>query len=253
MIHKIQVIPKTTASQILLFNEIDLDQLPDIRIVPLFGANGSGKTTLLEQINNSSYAMSYDQQEHDNTLGEALRGVRHPKRKQIMLTCDDERTELYGYTNSKDNFANREIGFDPFMINARWEAKALSEGQSIIYSAMDLLKGMLKSTKKNESFVKDDNHAIVLLDELDSGMSMDNIRKCMEIIKKVLRQKRNIQFFLSFNNPYVCYFFPQVISMYDGKVHEIRNLDEMLAELDANGDQLKAARCKRNGKYKIFD
>ena len=251
MLHKIQVVPNSLAAEILFFDEIDLDVLPDIRIVPLFGGNGSGKSTLLKEIDNTLMRTAWDEEEHDEWEG-LFTGKVKPRDKQVELLCDEEKTEFYSYVNSKVNFAVKRVGFDPFLMNAKCDAQSLSEGQSIIYSVEALLKGMLKSTKRRESFVEDGNHAIVLLDELDSGMSLDNIKLCMGLIKRVLRQKRNIQFIMSFNNPYVCYFFPQVVSMYDGKVHNISNFEEMLRELEVNRELLKKARYKKNGEFKIY-
>ena len=50
MITKIKVKENTRAAQILMFREIDFSSLPNLRIVPLFGANGAGKTTLMKGI-----------------------------------------------------------------------------------------------------------------------------------------------------------------------------------------------------------
>lgn len=259
MINKIKVVPETQTSNILFFDETDLNLLPDKRIVPLFGANGSGKTTLLKAIENSIYSKIFEKQYKDmEPIELAMKGIRKPKSNDVSLDIDDAPTALFTYRNSTDNFRVKEPksyfdSFDPTYLNLKYDANALSEGQSIVYSAMDLLKGMLKSTKTKESFVNDDQHAIVLIDELDSGLSIDNIEDAMKVIKRVLRQKRNIQFFMSFNNPFMCHFFPNVISMYDGQVHQIHNTEEMYEELKKNQEMLKKSRKKRNGKFRIFD
>ena len=106
---------------------------------------------------------------------------------------------------------------------------------------------MLKSTEKHGSFIEDYRHCILLLDEIDSGLSLDNVGKTMRLIKRVLREGRNIQFFMSFNNPYVTHFFPYVISLYDGQVHEMRTFEDMLAELKINQKMLDQARKNSRG------
>lgn len=258
MIHKITVLPKTRAEKVLFFKEILLDKLPDPRIVPLFGANGSGKTTILSNLEDTLYFYKYNESDHpkEDRLREALRGIHAPKAPQVDIEYDKCPTVYFRYRNSTDNFGNREMDWmnsDPVQLNLKYDAIALSEGQSIVYSAEALLKGMLKSTKTRESFLEDGQHGILLIDELDSGMSLDNIQAMMGIIKRVLKQGRNIQFFLSFNNPYICHFFPDVISMYDGEVHHIETMDEMLEELERNKEVLRKARKKKNGDYKVFD
>ena len=256
MIHKITVIPDSHAAKVLFFKEINIDDLPDPRIVPLFGANGSGKTTILSELEDALYFYKYNEEDHpeDSRLVEALRGIHSPKKLQVDLEYDKCKTVYFRYRNSTDNFGDKECKwFDPVALNLKYDAKSLSEGQSIVFSAEALLKGMLKPTKNRESFIEDDQHGIVLIDELDSGMSMDNIRDMMKIIQRVLKQKRNIQFFISFNNPYVLNFFPYVISMYDGKVHHITSMNEMLEELDKNRDMLRTARRKSNGDFKIYE
>ena len=262
MINEIKVKPNTTASHILFFDNIDLTQLPNRRIVPLYGANGSGKTTLLKEIHFAMYERGEDKTGDDigDRISKALKrqhaGVEH--NSQIEIKCDDEKTVYYKYRNGQDNFQVMEPksytqSFDPMFINLKFNAKSLSEGQSIVYSVEDLLKGMLRSTKRHESFIEDDNtHAVVLLDEIDSGLSIDNLDRMLKIIQKVLRQGRNIQFFMSFNNPYVIKYFPDVISMYDGNIHHFDNMEEMLEDLKANQNMLDKAR-KSRGKYKIFD
>lgn len=265
MIKKIKVLSDTTASKILFFDEIDLTELPNRKIVPLYGANGSGKTTFLKEIKNFLFEMIEAKRpkvDDDNFAERFARARRRQQAKvdhdaQIQMEMDDAPTRYFEYRNRDDNFAYAEPrsyleSFDPTYLSLKYDARSLSEGQSLVYSVEDLLKGMLRTTKRRESFVEDDEHTIVLLDEIDSGLSLDNLDKMMRIIKQVLRQGRDIQFVMSFNNPFVLNYFPDVISMYDGKVHRFENTEEMLEDLKANQKMLDKSR-KRNGRYKIFD
>lgn len=265
MIRKINVTPNTTASKILFFKETDLNALPDRRIVPLFGANGSGKTTLLKEI---EYAIQFSKEENSKepeneeeaflrALKKTRLGIKH--NPQIKLVTDKAPTMFYRYRNGTDNFKVMQPrsymeSFDPAYMVRRYDAGALSEGQSLVYSVEGLLKGMLPSTKTRESFIEDNSmHVIVLLDEIDSGLSLDNLDHCMRIIRQVLKKRKNVQFIMSFNNPYVLNYFPYVISMYDGKMKRLCDTDDALNELKKNQKMLDKSRKKSNGEYRIFE
>ena len=254
MINKIFVKPKTLTEKILFFQEADLSELPDKRIIPLFGANGAGKTTFLKELEETIL-----KNKHQDPIAEAFwdKKKKYERKHDLVLEHDDVQTVMYRYRNGTDNFRVKDAGgffsFDPYVMKMRYDAQSLSEGQSLVYSVEDLLKGMLKSTKKRESFIEEHQHGVVLLDEIDSGLSLDNIERCMKIIKRVLAQNRPIQFFMSFNNPYILKYFPYVLSMYDGKMHEMHTQEEMLEELKANEKMLKKTRLKANGQFRIYD
>jgi Fe-S cluster assembly ATPase SufC len=265
MIKTITVKNNSTAEKIFFFKNVDVT---GHRIIPLYGANGVGKTTLLKEIQFALYEIqeqnftsdSDDEFDLFNSWEKSTRriraGIEHDS--QVELTVDPSPTVYYKYRNGTDNFRVSEPrsqmeGVDPVFIINKWNAKALSEGQSIVYSVKDLLTGMLRSTKTHESFIEDDDtHGIILLDEIDSGLSIDNLDEILRIIKRVIKQGRNIQFFMSFNNPYVIKYFPEVLSMYDGQWKRFSDQDEMLADLMENKKILDKAR-KSRGRYKIFD
>lgn len=266
MINKITVKSGTEASKILFFSNIDFTKLPDKRIILLYGANGSGKTTLLKNIEFGLFEYSNpskpEESEEDDRIAEMMRGMEKTRGgiehdSHLTLDLDAVPTMYYRYRNGTDNFSVKEPrsyeeAFDPEYIMYKWNAQALSEGQSIVYSVKSLLEGMLKSTKNRESFVTDDHHTILLLDEIDSGLSIDNLDAMLLIIKRVLKQGRNIQFIMSFNNPYVLTYFPDVISMYDGNVHHFSSTEDMLKDLFNNKKMLDKSRKKSNGEYRIF-
>lgn len=261
MIKKIKVNPDKVGADIFFFQEIDLMALPNPRIVPLFGPNGVGKSTLINGIQQYFEAVKYLQRKNENKVDTILdvlnpdyKFVNHLDRIGLTLEYDKEKFSLYSYRNSEDNFRNRKVrsvneSFDPAYLVYRMNAQSVSEGQSIVYSAFDLLDG-LKPGKK--MFGDTDSALLVLLDELDSGMSIDNIDIAMRKLKKAVTAREKIQVFLSFNSPRVLKHFPYVISMYDGKVKEMHTDDDMMAEIQVNSKLFDKARKKSNGRPKIF-
>lgn len=233
MINKITVVPDSRASHIFFFKEMDITKLPDPRIVPLFGPNGAGKSTLISAIINAGIA-------------------RQP---QIVIDRTSENMHVYAYENSKDNFKAREArsyseAFDPFFLSSRFDARSISEGQSIIYSAFDLLDG-LKPGKN--MFGSEDSETLVLLDEIDSGMSIDNIDTAMRKIKYALSKRNDLQIFMSFNSPRILKHFPNVISMYDGSILTLHTDEDMLAEIRKHKTMFDKARKTAKGRPKIFE
>ena len=282
MINTILVKENTRASEILFFDRIEISSLSNRRIVPLFGANGSGKTTLLRAIEDyvererkiSKYEqeMRGEKGSEKEDLSSIMISLNAPTdsgieeywkklieeeelKKQVLFPDKDAvPTSIIKYRNSEDNFRSKESrglfdDFDIAMLNARWEAKSLSEGQSIVYSVNDLLNRLMPG---KTDLVPEGTHGIVLLDELDSGLSLDNLDMALRKIRKIVTKRNDIQIFMSLNTSYVLKYFPEVISMYDGKVLKIRNEEEMLAVLKENKKKLDKAR-KSRGKYKIFE
>lgn len=261
MIHTIRVNPRTVEKKILMFKEINLDELPNPQIVPLFGANGSGKTTLLNGIEDTVHAMSYEEirkkrEEMDRTdiLIESLKG-KAPKKGNYCfeLDMDKEPTMLLAYRNSKDNFRNKEAGsyfesFDLNYISQKLTAQALSEGQSIVYSGFGLF-----DTIQEELFSENPKNLIVLIDELDSGLSIDNLIHAYSRIEVLAHTSSNVQFFISFNNPFILRYFHECISMYTGKVIRLESMDQMIRELQKGSKKLDRRRKDADGNYKIFD
>lgn len=232
MIKKIRVVPDSLASSIFFFREIDVEALPDPRIVPLFGPNGVGKSTLIRDI--ITYA--------------------HERRPQIEVEVSDAPMVMYTYENGKDNFARRlgtryEESYNPYSVIMSKEAQTLSEGQSIVYSVFDLLDGLQPG---EQMFGSEDEEPLVLLDEIDSGLSIDNIDSAMRKISQALAKRKNIQIFMSFNSPRVLKHFPHVISMYDGSAIELHSEDDMLAEFRKHKKEFNKARKKSDGRPKVF-
>ena len=225
MITSINVNPDTFESKVFFFNHLDLTPFTE-RVVPLFGPNGVGKSTLISAIESQS-----------------------------VEVVKDKPTHLYCYSNSRDNFKNRKPrsymeSFDPEYVSARFDAQRVSEGQSIIYSMFDLLD-MLRNTKVFERIHGKD--LLILLDEIDSGMSIDNIDITMRKIKNLVKMRSDLQVIFSFNSPRVLKHFSKVLSMYDGSVLEMHTDEDMLKEIKLHKKEFDKIRKTSKGRPKIYD
>ena len=156
MLETITVNPNTRTSHILFYDHLDIT---GDRVVPLFGPNGVGKSTLIKQLED---------------------------RKDITIKTNGAPTKFYSYQNARDNFKIRQPrsymeSFDPGFMSARFSAQSISEGQSIIYSMFDLLDGL----KANQPLAPEPGQdALILLDEIDSGLDVDAMQVVANVIKK---------------------------------------------------------------------
>lgn len=208
-------------------------QLKNPHMVLLFGPNGVGKSTLIKQILN----------------------MRNDHEAGLVIVHDGKPARVYSYSNAKDNFKVREPrnymeSFDPVFMNAKYDAQSISEGQSIIYSVFDLLDALKPGDGAFQTPGKD---TIVFLDEIDSGLSIDNIDVAMRKIKYALSRRDDLQIFMSFNSPRVLKHFPQVVSMYDGSVMTLRSDEDMLNVIKAHKKEFDKARKTSRGRPKIFN
>lgn len=231
MITKIEIVPKTREADILLFDKLDLDSLPNERIVPLFGPNGVGKSTLLDG------------------LLKASEGNRNAGVKAKI----NKKTVVFSYRNSEDNLRVRKPktymeSFDPFLLKAKFDAGSVSEGQSIMYSIYDLIDGI--GTSKN-AMKYEGKDIVVLIDELDSGLSIDNLDRILKKLKYSTERRKDVQIVFSFNNPYVLRYFPDVVSLFTGEVIHLETTEDMLNEIEKHKD-FRKIRYYSNGKPKVF-
>lgn len=203
MLEKIIVKEATNLSSILMCKEVDLYSKVNL----LFGGNGAGKTTLIKAL-----------------LGERFKG-------EFKSIKDNRQMMVYKYINSEQNarelernsmFSYKDM-FDPFYIARMYNAKELSEGQSIVYTFRELLDCA--------KIVKDDVDNLFIIDEVDSGLSVDNIEWLCKEIDKIVKSKDNIQFIISFNNYAFCEYFKEVTSMYTGKKQVIESYEQFKDEV----------------------
>lgn len=225
MIKSITVKPDTRTADILFFQHVDFQ---DRKIIPLFGPNGVGKSTLIKELE---------------------------KHREILLTTDGIHTECFSYQNARDNYKDRQPrsymeAFDPYLMSAKLAAQSISEGQSIIYSMFDLLDGLRPNGEIPQT---KDCHKLILLDEIDSGMSIDNIDITMRKIRNLIRKRSDLQFIFSFNSPRILKHFPEVLSMYDGTFITLHSDEDMLAEINKHKKVFDKIRKNSKGRPKVYE
>jgi hypothetical protein len=179
-------------------------------------------------------------------------------KQAIEITeVDTDKLQLFKYNNSSNNFRQMDIsperGAGDFMtaVALRWNARELSEGQSIVYSTDGLFDLLLKNNE--EDIIDKDKIYLITLDEIDSGLSIDNIESIMKKIKRVTKKYDNMWFIMSYNNPYINKFYPKAFNMYNGLKEEINSMDEFIDKIKEHKKQLDKARKNSKGQYKFFD
>lgn len=194
MIKGMKVKKESFEEDILLFKTANFKKLNI-----LFGGNGVGKTTLLNGIINNTLEL-------------------------------DIETELIikSYINSQNNFRHisqvvyKDIGT---ALLQKTNANKMSEGQSIIYSLLAYIEDA-----RNEAIQNPDKTVVLLLDEVDSGLSAENINLILHMICDLLNIE-NIQIFISTNHYHFIHVFKKVFNMYTGKVSEFKSYEEYYNEL----------------------
>lgn len=170
----------------LLFDSIDNIK----RLNILFGGNGVGKSTLLNYIINNN------------------------------IETDSHDYIVKSYINSRDNSKinrNKELATATDFIKAI-NCNSYSEGQAILHNLLSFLQDIKE--------LKTDKTIIVCMDEIDSGMSAENINMILWQITELLDTHDNIQFFISCNNYHFVYCFKEVLNMYTGKYIKINSYEE---------------------------
>lgn len=187
------------------------------RLNILFGGNGVGKTTFLNAI-------------RDN--------------KVSFETDNNQEVLIKSYTNSIDNMKinskDRELKTMK-QVQIVYNSSSLSEGQTIIHYVLNFLQEIKD--------LKTDKQIVVLLDEVDSGLSVENINFLLWQIKDLI-EKKNVQFFISSNHFHFVYAQKMVLNMYTGKYTKIDSYEEYF-ELLNNGIQVMQNSNKR--KFNFLD
>lgn len=212
MVKEIRIKEGTTAEEVLLFNKIE--NLTRINL--LFGGNGVGKSTLLSSI---------------------------IENKDIEMISDKEVMVLQ-YINSEDNLRiNRQrrevnkIGDLLRFVNAN----RYSEGQSILHYFLRFLEDLKEIVRNNR-----DKDIVVCLDEIDSGLSCENINMILHLLNEDIF--KNVQFFISTNNYHFTYCYKKVLDMYTGTWIRINSYEEYFQRLN-DGIQIMNNSGKRNFEF----
>lgn len=161
----------------LLFNTLKL--YSDVNL--LIGGNGVGKTTLINSI----------------------------KRGSPGIEIKGDVSKLKVWSNSEDN--HRYLSPSPYGDSQNYSKDIVnvflsgerSEGENVIHSFMTWLEENIEEG------------AVIVVDEIDSGLSVDNINAIMCIIANVLKDYK-IQFILSVNSWHPVYTFDRAICLLTG-------------------------------------
>lgn len=165
------------SSEILLFDEIEFEN----RVELIIGGNGVGKTTLLKAIEEGSDV--------------------------IEITGDI--SKLHCWQNAKDNdrYQNPSPYGDGHVFNEKTIKRILSAEKSEGENVADSFVSWIENTIENG--------AIYLVDEVDSGLSLDNLNAIAHVINETSKEY-DCQFILSVNAWHLIYVFNDCISLVDG-------------------------------------
>jgi predicted ATPase len=173
---------KNVSSDILLFDSVKIGP----RLSVLIGGNGAGKTTLLNLIESKS--------------------------DQIKISPVRDKSPVHVWRNSKENhryvepnqFGSSEA-YSRDVIN-RVNSQERSEGENVVYSFMTWIDQHI------EAF------GIYLIDEIDSGLSVDNLNAIACVMADVMNEHPTTQFIITVNAWHLVYVFDEhCISLIDGK------------------------------------
>lgn len=228
MIRHITIGKNTVANDILMFKRCMIDRQMNL----LFGGNGVGKTTFIEYLSKCTNDRAFN--------------------KNIQLMDGYKSFTLYSFSNSGNNY--RRVGHStrfgievsPDLAIKKLKASQLSEGQSIVYSIEDFLWFL-----ENQLEYKNNSGNVITIDEMDSGLSVDNIEYIMGRLNKIVNERDDVQMFISFNNYAVCeYNQSDILSMYTGKYITLKGYKQFRRYININRDRLLK---KRNNNQFIDD
>src|SRR5574344_589525 len=156
---------------------VEISHIPLKPVTLLFGGNGAGKSSIIKEVLKNTTAM---------------KKYGHSKKSDIIIDHPlNESINILQYINSENNFKEMEdnplLGYDdmfnPKILAEKFAAQEISEGQSIKFSLKPLLNGLLDHTLD----VVDNQIYFVVLDEIDSGMSVENIVELAALIDRICR------------------------------------------------------------------
>lgn len=210
MIKQIKVKNNTVEKERLLFDKIS--NLKKVNI--LFGGNGVGKSTFLNGIITNNLDLVSD-------------------RELVILKYINSEDNCKGY-KFDNNFKDMNQALKIF------NSSGYSEGQTMLNHLLPFIKNIKDVANKNKN-----KTIIVVLDEIDSGLSIENINLFLHLINESLNDFENIQFFISTNHYHFTYVLKDVINMYDGTWIRINSYEEYF-ELLNKGIQIMHTSKKRD-------
>lgn len=226
---KLKVKDKSNLSEILMFKEIILKPW-----TILAGSNGVGKSSLTGQF--------YDYL---------------TKGKCDLEIETDKPLNIFYYSNSYNNNRHTkavnkaEIRMEDRDIVNFWNCNHLSEGQSTVYSFLcyeDFLRYQAKKGFKNNTYY------LFVMDELDSGLAIDNAKYVIEELQKFKEKfkEKEILIMISANSFEFIYNAPEVLDMYTGKYrNDLKDYDSYKKFLCNN--RKKLLKKRKNNMFKIYE
>lgn len=196
MIKSLKIRKNSKEDKILLFKEVS--NLKKINI--LFGGNGVGKSTFLNGLKENSFEIE--------------------SKKPI---------KIFSYTNSLDNkkISKNNVIEKYTDIIKIYNSSQYSEGQAMIHFFRPFLLDVEDYARNNTT-----EDIVVLIDEMDSGLSIENINMLLHLIVDMCNEFKNIQFFISTNHYHYTYVFKEVLNMYDGTWIRIESYEEYFQRLN---------------------
>ena len=170
----------------------------------LFGGNGQGKSSLIEYLR--ALASGRD------SLG-SYKGIF----RYCKLTKVKGQLSSYSFVNSEDNgtyFDGNTLDGNKyeFGIIRKWQSATRSEGQNVMQSMTDFLYVLDHLDK--------DTKAVIFIDELDSGLDVCMCRYLVKRLKKVIKEKPNLQFFIAFNQYEISKLDSQWLNVCTGELED---------------------------------
>jgi len=209
MIQKIKIKPNTFSEDVLFFKEMTLG-----RVNLLFGNNGVGKSTLISAIGNT-------------TEKSDVEVIRDNRVISVMSYINSRHNKNQGFSENNERMTYGDF-YDPHIIAEHFEAMERSEGESIMYSLDDMFSEEMLKIFKDEK----DKDYLILLDEVDSGLSVDNLSLIEKWLSRVETETSNVQIVMAFNNPFFCRHETVVKNMFTGDDLTIANMDSYCREVE---------------------
>ena len=243
---KIKILEDAFVKEVLLFdkNEIELE-----KVTLLLGGNSVGKSSLLKALIYSS--MKKDFFKRGRLLHPAAKSIEYLYNVELE---SDKPVNVLGIFISDMIFNNESLknaidkGYFGSVID-KYNQDILSEGQGVFYSIYNFLDHV------NSYEYKEDRYYILAIDEIDSGLSLDNVRKVARKIKNLANKFPNLYIILSFNNyEFMPIFKYKVFDMYIGEWrNDLKTYDQFSNYIIENSKDLEKRRKRNMYKHNAYD
>lgn len=166
----------------------------DEDIILIGGVNGSGKSTLLNSLNSKPIEKFTLKSEKEERLKEFKETVELTNNTTKVIFWSNTKNNLKNIKHTDELFGNEIIGTGN-SFNLFLESKRISEGENILTHMKSFVSGLIKMLIENKN---KDEEIVLVIDELDSGLSDNIIYLIMKMFKNISK-KYNIKFIISCN------------------------------------------------------